>query len=148
VGLRRRGFVPDPTSETYRGPSPGSEPETKALDAFEKRIGFATASTTTPPPNCSSTESAGRWRPDPGRRALQGARRHPENPAIPGYHPQVSSELYTTNGEADGHASNVNGMSMFTPEMSTCQTASNIDPNDAWNAADCQSSSTSRTTRS
>ena len=28
---------------------------------------------------------------------------------------------------------------MFTPEMSTCQTASNIDPNDAWNAADCES---------
>ena len=63
----------------------------------------------------------------------------PENPAIPGYRPQVSSELYTTNGEADGHASNVNGMAMFTPEMSTCQTASNIDPNDAWNAADCAS---------
>ncbi|MCF2436812.1 hypothetical protein LV779_32935 [Streptomyces thinghirensis] len=28
----------------------------------------------------------------------------PDNLAIPGYHPQVSSELYTTNGEVDGHA--------------------------------------------
>ncbi len=74
-----------------------------------------TASITTPPPNSSSTGSAGRSRPHPGRRPLQGARRHPDNPAIPGYHSQVSSELYTTNGEADGHASNVNSMSMFTP---------------------------------
>ena len=69
-------------------------------------------------------------------KALAGT---PENPAVPGYHPQLSSELYTTNGEADGHAANVNGTAMFTPEMSTCQTASNIDPNDAWNAADCAS---------
>ena len=69
-------------------------------------------------------------------KALAGT---PENSAIPGYRPQVSSELYTTNGEADGHAANVNGMAMFTPEMSTCQTASDLDPNDAWNAADCQS---------
>ncbi|MFD0506750.1 hypothetical protein ACFQ0G_36195 [Streptomyces chiangmaiensis] len=30
-------------------------------------------------------------------------------------------------------------MAMFTPEMSTCQTVSNSDPNDGWNAADCQS---------
>ena len=58
---------------------------------------------------------------------------------MPGYRPQVSSELYTTNGEADGHAANVNGMMMYTPEMSTCATASRIDPNDAWNAADCAS---------
>ncbi|MGW3063708.1 zinc carboxypeptidase, partial [Streptomyces sp. NPDC001130] len=69
-------------------------------------------------------------------KALAGT---PDNPAIPGYRSQLSSELYTTNGEADGHASNVNGVAMFTPEMSTCQTASNVDPNDAWKPEDCQS---------
>ncbi|MCZ9339294.1 hypothetical protein NGM37_16090, partial [Streptomyces sp. TRM76130] len=42
-------------------------------------------------------------------------------------------------GEADGHAANVNGMAMFTPEMSTCQTASDADPDDEWSAADCRS---------
>ncbi|MFE3162288.1 M14 family zinc carboxypeptidase [Streptomyces sp. NPDC059224] len=139
-GYDDEGSSPNPTSETYRGASPESEPETKALDNFEKRVGFTYGinyhsaaelllygvgwQVATPTPD------------DVLYKALAGT---PANPAIPGYHSQVSSELYTTNGEADGHASNVNGMAMFTPEMSTCQTASDIDPNDAWNAADCQS---------
>lgn len=139
-GYDDEGSSPNPTSETYRGASPESEPETKALDNFEKRVGFTYGinyhsaaelllygvgwQVATPTPD------------DVLYKALAGT---PDNPAIPGYHSQVSSELYTTNGEADGHASNVNGMAMFTPEMSTCQTASDIDPNDAWNAADCQS---------
>ncbi|MFF3462941.1 M14 family zinc carboxypeptidase [Streptomyces sp. NPDC002619] len=139
-GYDDEGSSPNPTSETYRGAGPGSEPETKALDAFEKRVDFTYGinyhsaaelllygvgwQVATPTPD------------DVLYKALAGT---PDNPAIPGYRSQVSSELYTTNGEADGHASNVNGMAMFTPEMSTCQTASAVDPNDAWNAADCQS---------
>lgn len=139
-GYDDEGSSPNPTSQTYRGAAPGSEPETQALDNFEKRVGFSYGinyhsaaelllygvgwQVATPTPD------------DVLYKALAGT---PDNPAIPGYRSQVSSELYTTNGEADGHASNVNGMAMFTPEMSTCQTASNIDPNDAWNAADCQS---------
>ncbi|MFF9093152.1 M14 family zinc carboxypeptidase [Streptomyces sp. NPDC014802] len=139
-GYDDEGSSPNPTSETYRGPAPASEPETRALDAFEKRVGFRYAinyhsaaelllygvgwQVATPTPD------------DVLYKALAGT---PEHSAIPGYHPQVSSELYTTNGEADGHAGNVNGTAMFTPEMSTCQTASNADPDDAWNAADCRS---------
>jgi hypothetical protein len=139
-GYDDEGSSPNPTSQTYRGASPASEPETRALDAFEKRVGFTYGinyhsaaelllygvgwQVATPTPD------------DVLYKALAGT---PGNSAVPGYHPQVSSELYTTNGEADGHASNVNGMAMFTPEMSTCQTASDIDPNDAWKAADCQS---------
>jgi hypothetical protein len=139
-GYDDEGSSPNPTSQTYRGASPGSEPETKALDRFERRIGFTYGinyhsaaelllygvgwQVATPTPD------------DVLYKALAGT---PDNSAVPGYHPQVSSELYTTNGEADGHAANVNGLAMFTPEMSTCQTASDIDPNDAWKAADCQS---------
>ncbi|MFF5186226.1 M14 family zinc carboxypeptidase [Streptomyces sp. NPDC000345] len=139
-GYDDEGSSPNPTSQTYRGASPGSEPETKALDAFEKRIGFTYG---------INYHSAAElllygvgWQvatdtpDDVLYKALAGT---PDDSAIPGYHPQVSSELYTTNGEADGHAANVNGTAMFTPEMSTCQTASNIDPNDQWNASDCQS---------
>ncbi|MEU6350535.1 M14 family zinc carboxypeptidase [Streptomyces sp. NPDC047072] len=139
-GYDDEGSSPNPTSETYRGTAPASEPETKALDAFEKRIGFTYG---------INYHSAAElllygvgWQvatdtpDDVLYKALAGT---PDNSAIPGYRPQVSSELYTTNGEADGHASNVNGLAMFTPEMSTCQTASNLDPNDQWNAADCQS---------
>ncbi|MER6693837.1 M14 family metallopeptidase [Streptomyces minutiscleroticus] len=139
-GYDDEGSSPNPAGETYRGASPGSEPETKAIDAFEKRIGFTYGinyhsaaelllygvgwQVATPSPD------------DVLYKALAGT---PENSAVPGYHPQISSELYTTNGEADGHAANVNGMAMFTPEMSTCQTASDLDPDDAWNAADCAS---------
>ncbi|MEU0075693.1 M14 family zinc carboxypeptidase [Streptomyces sp. NPDC006332] len=139
-GYDNEGSSPNPTSQTYRGSGPNSEPETKALDAFEKRVGFTYG---------INYHSAAElllygvgWQvatdtpDDVAYKALAGT---PDNSAIPGYHPQVSSELYTTNGEADGHAANVNGTGMFTPEMSTCETASNIDPDDAWNAADCQS---------
>ncbi|MFE9770077.1 M14 family zinc carboxypeptidase [Streptomyces sp. NPDC005931] len=139
-GYDDEGSSPNPTSQTYRGASPGSEPETKAIDAFQKRIGFAYGinyhsaaelllygvgwQVATPTPD------------DVVYKALAGT---PGNSAVPGYHPQLSSELYTTNGEADGHAANVNGMSMFTPEMSTCQTASEVDPDDEWKPGDCRS---------
>ncbi|MER6182059.1 M14 family zinc carboxypeptidase [Streptomyces sp. NPDC001652] len=139
-GYDNEGSSPTPTSETYRGTSPASEPETKAIDAFQKRIGFTYG---------INYHSAAElllygvgWQvatdtpDDVLYKSLAGT---PENSAIPGYRPQVSSELYTTNGEADGHASNVNGLAMYTPEMSTCQTVSNLYPDDQWNAADCQS---------
>ncbi len=140
VGLRRRGFVTQSHQRDLRGATPGSEPETSALDRFEKRIGFTYG---------INYHSAAElllygvgWQvatPTPDDVLYKSLAGTPDNPAIPGYRSQVSSELYTTNGEADGHAANVNGMAMFTPEMSTCQSASNSDPNDAWNAADCQS---------
>ncbi|MFE6283888.1 M14 family zinc carboxypeptidase [Streptomyces sp. NPDC057877] len=139
-GYDDEGSSPNPTSQTYRGAGPNSEPETKALDAFERRIGFEYG---------INYHSAAElllygvgWQvatdtpDDVLYKSLAGT---PENSAIPGYRPQVSSELYTTNGEADGHAANVNGTAMFTPEMSTCQTISNLYPDDPWNAADCQS---------
>ncbi|MFD3323709.1 M14 family zinc carboxypeptidase [Streptomyces sp. NPDC058701] len=139
-GYDNEGSSPNQASETYRGPKASSEPETVAVDRFQKRIGFEYAinyhsaaelllygvgwQVATPTPD------------DVAYRTLAGT---PENPAVPGYYPQVSSELYTTNGEADGHASNTNGIMMFTPEMTTCQTASAIDPNDRWKPEDCAS---------
>lgn len=139
-GYDDEGSSPYPTTETYRGGGPNSEPETKALDAFEKRIGFEYG---------INYHSAAElilygvgWQvasPSPDDVLYKSLAGTPENPAIPGYHPQLSSELYTTNGEANGHASDINGAAFFTPEMSTCQTASNIDPDDAWKPADCAS---------
>ncbi|MET9698091.1 M14 family zinc carboxypeptidase [Streptomyces sp. NPDC006529] len=139
-GYDNEGSSANPSSETYRGPKAESEPETAALDAFEKRIGFEYAvnyhsaaelllygvgwQVATPTPD------------DVAYKALAGT---PEHSAIPGYYPQVSSELYTTNGEADGHAGNVNGVMMFTPEMTTCQTASDSVPDDQWKSEDCAS---------
>ncbi|MCT4355072.1 immune inhibitor A [Streptomyces sp. Je 1-79] len=139
-GYDNEGSSPDPADETYRGTGPMSEPETKALDAFQRRIGFRYG---------INYHSAAQlllygvgWQvatDTPDDVALRSLAGTPEKSAVPGYRPQVSSELYTTNGEADGHAANVNGMQMFTPEMSTCATASRVDPNDPWEAADCAS---------
>ncbi|MFE1379639.1 M14 family zinc carboxypeptidase [Streptomyces sp. NPDC058740] len=139
-GYDDEGSSPDPADETFRGAGPMSEPETRALDRFEKRIGFRYG---------INYHSAAQlllygvgWQvatdtpDDVALRALAGT---PQKSAVPGYRPQVSSELYITNGEADGHAANVNGMQMFTPEMSTCATASRVDPNDAWEPGDCAS---------
>ncbi|MFD8644992.1 M14 family zinc carboxypeptidase [Streptomyces zaomyceticus] len=139
-GYDNEGSSPDPADETFRGKGPMSEPETKAIDAFQKRIGFAYG---------INYHSAAQlllygvgWQvatDTPDDVALKALAGTPQNSAVPGYRPQVSSELYITNGEADGHAANVNGTQMFTPEMSTCATASRVDPNDAWNPADCAS---------
>ena len=140
MGLRQRGFVPRPVRRDLPRHRAGLRAGDRAIDAFQKRIGFAYGinyhsaaelllygvgwQVATPTPD------------DVMYRSLAGT---PDHSAVPGYRPQVSSELYTTNGEADGHAANVNGMMMYTPEMSTCATASRIDPNDPWNAADCAS---------
>lgn len=139
-GYDNEGSSPNPSSETYRGPKASSEPETVALDTFEKRIGFKYA---------INYHSAAElllygvgWQvatPTPDDIAYKALAGTPENSAVPGYYPQVSSELYTTNGEADSQAANANGVMMFTPEMSTCQTASAVDPNDRWKPEDCAS---------
>ena len=61
------------------------------------------------------------------------------NPAVPGYDPDISAELYTTNGETTEHAHNRYGTLAFTPEMSTCETASAVDRKDAFDPEDCAS---------
>ncbi|MFD5148544.1 M14 family zinc carboxypeptidase [Streptomyces sp. NPDC058401] len=139
-GYDNEGSSPNQSSETYRGAKAASEPETAALDKFQKRIGFQYA---------VNYHSAAElilygvgWQvatPTPDDIAYKALAGTPENPAVPGYYPQVSSELYTTNGEADSQAANANGIMMFTPEMTTCQTASASDPDDQWKPEDCAS---------
>lgn len=62
-----------------------------------------------------------------------------ETPAVPGYDPDISAELYTTNGETTEHMQAAYGILGFTPEMSTCQTVSAADPDDEWEPAACAS---------
>jgi hypothetical protein len=140
-GYDNEGSSPDPAGETYRGPSPASEPETRALDALARRVRFTFFvdyhsaaelllygtgwQVSTPTPDDVIYE------------ALAGDDAHP---AIPGYDPDVSAELYTTNGDTNTHLSERYGTLSFTPEMSTCETASDSDPADRWAAAACGSS--------
>ncbi|MCA2214823.1 M14 family metallopeptidase [Jidongwangia harbinensis] len=139
-GWDNEGSSPDPADQTYRGPSPNSEPETQALNNLFRRVGFEFFvnyhsaaelllygigwQVNTPLPD------------DQISIAMAGDDAHP---AVPGYDPDISAELYTTNGDTDTHAQVRFGTIGFTPEMTTCQVASGIDPDDQWNAEDCES---------
>ena len=139
-GYDNEGSSPDPASDTYRGTGPNSEPETKALDGLFKRVGFEFF---------VNYHSAAElllygigWQvstPSPDDVIYQAMAGHDANPAVPGYDPDISAELYTTNGDTDTHAPSEYGTLGFTPEMSTCETASDSVPDDEWLAEDCAS---------
>ena len=139
-GYDNEGSSPDPASETYRGPGPASEPETQALDAFVGRVGFEFF---------VNYHSAAElllygtgWQvatPTPDDVIYEAMAGDDANPAVPGYDPDISAELYTTNGDTDTHMTEAYGTLGFTPEMSTCEAASDSVPDDEWEAADCGS---------
>ncbi|UUY05608.1 M14 family metallopeptidase [Svornostia abyssi] len=139
-GYDNEGSSPDPASETFRGLSPGSEPETKALDRFVGRVGFEFF---------VNYHSAAElllygtgWQvatPTPDDVIYETLAGDDANPAVPGYDPDLSAELYTTNGDTDTHMTEEHRTLGFTPEMSTCEAASDSVPDDEWNAADCGS---------
>ena len=139
-GWDNEGSSPDPSSETYRGTGPASEPETRALLRLADRVGFEYHinyhsaaelllygtgwQVSTPTPD------------DQIYRALAGT---DADSAVPGYDPDISAELYTTNGDTDGHMHEVQDTLAFTPEMTTCETVSASDPDDEWLPRDCVS---------
>jgi hypothetical protein len=139
-GFDNEGSSDDPSSETYRGTGPNSEPETKALDRLFRRVGFRFF---------VNYHSAAElllygvgWQvstPSPDDLIAIAMAGDDAHPAVPGYDPDISAELYTTNGDTDSHAQVRYGTVGFTPEMSTCQTASAVDPDDQWQPEDCAS---------
>ncbi len=139
-GYDNEGSSPDPGNDTYRGPSPASEPETQALDRL-----FADLT----PQFLVNYHSAAElllhgigWQvatPSPDDVIYEAMVGDDAKPAVPGYDPDISAELYTTNGDTDSHAQEAYGILGFTPEMATCQTASDSEPDDEWNAQDCDS---------
>jgi hypothetical protein len=139
-GYDNEGSSPDFSSQTYRGAGAGSEPETKAQIALAKKI---------KPKFVVNYHSAAElllhgvgWQAltrspdDVIHDALIG---DIDRPAVPGYTPELGAQLYTTNGEIDGHMDNVFGSLSVTPEMATCETAANVAPDDAWRPEDCGS---------
>jgi hypothetical protein len=105
--------------DTYRGPSPASEPETQAMQGLLDRI---------KPKFQSNYHSFGPyilypqgWQigtpeaDNPIYTAVAGTDAHP---AIPGFDPGISSdELYVTNGETTDYADTTDGTVAFTPEL-------------------------------
>ena len=112
------GASPRPESATYHGPSAGSEPETQAVMDLLAGVRFAFA---------VNYHSYGKlllypfgWQDhtpsadEPIYTALAGT---PTNPAVPGYRPMPSTELYVTNGETMSWTHAVHGTLAFTPEL-------------------------------
>ena len=139
-GYDNEGSSPSPPSDTYRGPAPLSEPENVAMDRFVARI---------TPEFFINYHSAAElllygtgWQvatPTPDHLIYEAMAGDDANPAIPGYDPDLSAELYTTNGDTDTHMTEYYGVLGFTPEMSTCETISDAVPDDEWEAEDCAS---------
>jgi hypothetical protein len=139
-GYDNEGSSPSPEGETYRGTAPASEPETRALDGLMARVGFEFL---------VNYHSAAElllygtgWQvatPTPDDVIYETMAGDDANPAVPGYDPDISAELYTTNGETTEHAQEAYGTLAVTPEMSTCQTASAVDPDDPFEPDACGS---------
>ncbi|GAA4696723.1 zinc carboxypeptidase [Phytohabitans rumicis] len=139
-GYDNEGSSTDLASDTFRGTGPNSEPETQAFDRFFRRIGFEFL---------INYHSAAElllygvgWQqstPTPDDEIYKVMAGDDANPAVPGYDPDISAELYITNGDTDTHATVKYGTLGFTPEMSTCQTVSASVPDDEWVPEDCVS---------
>lgn len=108
-----------PSSETYRGTAPLSEPETQAMVGLMERVPFSFQVNyhsygqllLYPQGWQVQTPSAD----DPIYVALSGTDRRP---AIPQYDPGVGAELYVTNGETTDYAHATHGILAWTPELS------------------------------
>ncbi|MEU7530905.1 M14 family zinc carboxypeptidase [Saccharothrix sp. NPDC042600] len=127
------GSSSSPASETYRGPSAASEPETRAMQGLIDRV---------KPKFQSNWHSEGRWilypqgwqtgspeADNPIYVALAGT---DANPAIRGFDPGISSdELYVTNGETTDYADSAAGTVAFTPELGEgCEGCGFVFPDD------------------
>ena len=120
------------TSETYRGPAAGSEPET---------TGTVRAVNRAKPEFSISYHSFGDlllypqgWQvqtpaaDDPVYVALTGT---DDDPAVEGFNPGVSADLYTTNGEYTDWAHGAKGVLSWTPELSEgCEGCGFVFPDD------------------
>ncbi|WP_322936881.1 M14 family metallopeptidase [Nocardioides bizhenqiangii] len=132
-GYDNEGSSSIQSSQTYRGPAPLSEPETKAMVGLLDRIGFAFQ---------INYHSNGRWilyaegwqigtptSDDPIYYALSG---NLDEPAIEDFHPGLSSDvLYVTNGETTDYAHAQTGALAWTPELSAgCDGCGFVFPDD------------------
>ncbi|HEX8101101.1 MAG TPA: M14 family zinc carboxypeptidase [Solirubrobacteraceae bacterium] len=116
-GLDDEGSSPDPASDTYRGPSAASEPETKAMEAlfgeihpvFQKNDHTAAELLLYPQGFQQDTPTAD----NEIFAALAG---DPFKPGIEGFLPELSAGLYITNGDFTDWAYSTAKSLSYTPE--------------------------------
>ena len=139
-GYDDEGSSPDAGSEAYRGTGPASEPETRAVDGLMARVGFEFL---------VNYHSAAEgvlygtgWQvatPTPDDALYEALVGDQASPAVPGYLPGLTADLYSGNGILDEHAHIAYGTLGVLVEMSQCQTVASADPADEWDPADCTS---------
>ncbi len=116
-GRDNDGSSPRPESETYRGPSPASEPETQAMEdlfdeihpVFQKNDHTAAELLLYPQGFQQDTPSA-------DHEIFTALAGDPFKPGIEGFLPELSAGLYITNGDFTDWAYNIKGTLSFTPE--------------------------------
>ena len=107
-----------PASETYHGTGPASEPEVQAARSLQRRlkprflIDYHSFAQLILYPEGWQVETEAT--DAPLMKALAGDDDHP---AVAGFDPDVSAELYTTNGDVTGDAYNNWGTQAFTVEL-------------------------------
>ncbi len=123
-GYDEEGSSGIPYSDGYRGPAPASEVETQVVQSLMDRLDFSFA--------VNYHSAAGLllypigWQSEtqaidhPVLEALAGTR---ERPAIPGFRPGLSANLYITNGETCDYALTA-GTLCFTPELTPAPSGS------------------------
>ncbi len=113
------GASDDPTTEVYHGAGPASEPEVRSYRALERRIDakfqidYHSFAKLILYPEGWQVETPGT--DAPLMEALSG---DDDNPAIEGFDPDVSAELYTTNGDITDDALANTGTEAVTVELS------------------------------
>jgi hypothetical protein len=113
------GASDDPASETYHGAGPASEPEVQASRNLHRRlkprflIDYHSFAQLILYPEGWQVETEAT--DSPLMKALAG---DDDRPAVPGFDPDVSAELYTTNGDVTGDAYNAWGTQAYTVELS------------------------------
>jgi len=112
------GSSDDPSSQTYHGTGPASEPEVQGERKLQERlrprflIDYHSAAKLILYPEGWQVETEAA--DAPLMKALAG---DDDKPAIPGFDPDVSAELYTTNGDVTGDAWGNWGTQAFTVEL-------------------------------
>ena len=127
------GSSGDISNLTYRGPSPASEPETQAnislfdMADFRFAISYHSYGQLLLYPQGWQTQTPSA--DDPIYVALTGT---DERPAVRGFDPDVSAELYTTNGEYSDWAHGDRGVLAWIPELSEgCEGCGFVFPDNA-----------------
>ena len=137
-GQDNEGSSDNPISQVYRGPSPQSEPETQVLDGlmgqydFSFLVNYHSAAELLLYGTGNQVDS-----PTPDdilNIAINGT---DANPGVEGYDPDLSAELYITNGTTTGHAVGAHGIMAYTPELATCNTATTYITDDEFGPTYC-----------